>query len=552
MKKLLIAGAGILVLLGALWLSRPFYRSFKEKRFVAQAQEHVQKSEPAKAALFARQALQLNPTNPVTTRIMAELAEGSNSPQTLAWRQRLVEADPSIENKVALGMASLRYEVFPHSIAENLVRDLADSAKTDPAYLWLAAELALKQGRYGEAEIRFQDVLSVSPTNESAQVNLAVLQLQSEDPQKVSAARASLEKLQSSPDNGLRALRSLVENSLKRNDLDTAEQFSRKLLADSRSAFIDSIVHLTILARKNSSEFEPFLLSVKTQSAAVPEDVYKLVSWMNLNQLTENALAWIQSLPPAVRDAQPVPVAEGDCYAWKKDWRQLETFLNEQKWGDRDFIRAAMLSRALREQKQKLAADVQWQKAIRLAADKLQTLILLVKMAEDYRWPDEVDSTLWAVLERYPREAWASRTLAQSYHSQGNTRGLQKLYSYLHQNNPDPGTENNLAIVSLLLGVNTDSAHQMAENVYKKHPKNPSFLSTHAYALHLRKKDAEALKLFEQLSPAELEDPSIAAYYGIVLVSAGQKEKARKYLKLAEKAQTLPEERQLLVEAGEK
>ena len=131
-------------------------------------------------------------------------------------------------------------------------------------------------------------------------------------------------------------------------------------------------------------------------------------------------------------------------------------------------------------------------------------------------------------------------------------RGLQKLFSYLTQNNPDPGTENNLALVSLLLGVNTDKAQELAEKVFKKDPKNPSFLSTYAFALHLKKKDAEGLRLFEQLSAKELEDPSIALYYGIALASSGQKEKAQKYLTLAGKAQTLPEERRLLVEATQK
>ena len=550
MKKLLIAGAAILIVLGALWLGRPFYRSYKEKRFVAQAEAFVQKSDPAKAALFVRQALQLNPTNPVSNRIMADLADHSNSPQVLGWRQRLVESEPTLENKIALGMASLRYENFPHPIADKLVRELADSAKTNSGYLWLAAELALKQGKFGDAEVRFREVLQFNPTNESAQVNLAVLQLQSRDPQKISDARAALEKLQASPENGLRALRSLVENSLKRNELEIAEGFSKKLLADSRSVFLDQAVHLTILARRKSSEFEPCLLSVKTQSATNPENIYKLVSWLNLNQLSDDALTWIQSLPAAIRAQQPVPMAEADCYSWKKDWRQLETFLNEQKWGDRDFLRAAMLSRALREQKQTMAAEVQWQKAIRLASEKVETLSLLVKMAVDWRWPGEAETVLWAVLEKYPGETWASQSLSQSYYSRGDTRGLQKLYSYLSENSADPGAENNFALVSLLLGLNTDKAHEMAESVFKKDPKNPSFLSTYAYSLHLKKKDAEAIQLFERLSAQELEDPSIAAYFGIVLAGAGQQEKAQKYLKLAERAQTLPEEKRLLVEAA--
>ena len=191
---------------------------------MAQAEAEFQKGDAPKAALFARQALQLNPTNPAPVKIMADLAELSNSPQTLAWRQRLAECAPTLENKIALGNASLRYEAPPHLIAETLVRGLADGAKTDPAYLRLAADLALKQGNFVLAETRFEELLRISPTNEAVQLQLALLQLPSADREKSARARDVLERLQSSREHGLRALRSLLENSLQRNDIASAEK----------------------------------------------------------------------------------------------------------------------------------------------------------------------------------------------------------------------------------------------------------------------------------------------------------------------------------------
>lgn len=65
----------------------------------------------------------------------------------------------------------------------------------------------------------------------------------------------------------------------------------------------------------------------------------------------------------------------------------------------------------------------------------------------------------------------------------------------------------------------------------------------------MKKRDAEALALFEQLSRREIEDPSIAVYYGVILASAGQNDEAKKYFTLAAKAPVLPEERKLLTEA---
>jgi hypothetical protein len=58
-----------------------------------------------------------------------------------------------------------------------------------------------------------------------------------------------------------------------------------------------------------------------------------------------------------------------------------------------------------------------------------------------------------------------------------------------------------------------------------------------------------AVKVMSQLTPEQLHDPSIAAYYGIVLAGAGQNDAAREYFALAEKAPLLPEEEELVTRA---
>jgi hypothetical protein len=61
----------------------------------------------------------------------------------------------------------------------------------------------------------------------------------------------------------------------------------------------------------------------------------------------------------------------------------------------------------------------------------------------------------------------------------------------------------------------------------------------------LQGKSADALKLLQQLKPEELKNPSIAGYYGIILKATGNSAKARSYLDIALKGQSLPEERLL-------
>jgi L-asparaginase/Glu-tRNA(Gln) amidotransferase subunit D len=85
----------------------------------------------------------------------------------------------------------------------------------------------------------------------------------------------------------------------------------------------------------------------------------------------------------------------------------------------------------------------------------------------------------------------------------------------------------------------------LAREVYEKAPTNSAYASTYAFSLHLQKKDAEALKVIERLKPQELQNPSIAGYYGLILKATGNGAKAKTYLELASKAKPLPEEQKL-------
>ena len=104
-------------------------------------------------------------------------------------------------------------------------------------------------------------------------------------------------------------------------------------------------------------------------------------------------------------------------------------------------------------------------------------------------------------------------------------------------------------MTALLLDAQELNPHDLAREVYQQAPTNAAFVSTYAFSLHLQKKDAEALKVIEQLKPRELQDPSIAGYYGLILQATGNKAKARAWLDLAFKGPMLPEERKLFEQA---
>jgi len=279
-------------------------------------------------------------------------------------------------------------------------------------------------------------------------------------------------------------------------------------------------------------------------------EIYGVSGWMISHGLVDNAMGWLTNCPARLRAEQPAPLALVDCYVAKKDWGGLETFLQKEKWGDREFLRFAYLSRAAAEQKQELAAESRWRTAVREAGDRIGPLAALLNMAGSWGRNQAREDLLWLIAQRFPRERWALRELDRFYLAAGNTRGLNKLYATMASYDPkDFAAQNNLAATSMLLKLNLAKAHELAKELYAKHPEEAIVMSTYAYSLHLQGRTREGLAGFEKLKAESLESPPVALYYGILLAGIGETNKAIKYLKIAERAQLLPEEKALLTAA---
>ena len=107
------------------WFGRSAYRHYQEKHDLAQAQAFLDSGDYRNALLSARQTLLLNPTNVPACRIMAALADLSHSPAVLDWQQRIVETEPTIENKLAWAAAGLRYQNPPFPLTTQILDELA-------------------------------------------------------------------------------------------------------------------------------------------------------------------------------------------------------------------------------------------------------------------------------------------------------------------------------------------------------------------------------------------------------------------------------------------
>jgi predicted Zn-dependent protease len=97
--------------------------------------------------------------------------------------------------------------------------------------------------------------------------------------------------------------------------------------------------------------------------------------------------------------------------------------------------------------------------------------------------------------------------------------------------------------------LNADRGQKVARELYEKEPANAAYASTYAFSLYSQGEPKKALKVMEALTDQQLREPSIAAYYGIILAAAGEHARAREFLDLGEKASLLTEEKALLEKA---
>jgi Flp pilus assembly protein TadD len=104
-------------------------------------------------------------------------------------------------------------------------------------------------------------------------------------------------------------------------------------------------------------------------------------------------------------------------------------------------------------------------------------------------------------------------------------------------------------MTALLLDAKELKPLDLAQEVYKQAPTNSSFAAIYAFSLYTQGKSAEALKVMQRIKPQDLEVPSIAGYYGIILKATGGGVNADHYLLRASKGNILPEERNLVERA---
>ena len=525
------------------------FRNWQQRRLIARGDALVNEGDYKHASLDARRLLQINPNSAEACRMMAKIAEKAGSRSALDWRRRVMELGVATQNDlILLARAAVRFEDRP--TADVAISRLPESAKETAEYHALLADIAFAQRDGIEMERQLSEANRIEPSNKDYTMRLAALRLGANDLDLRAKGKETLVQLQSDPALRRDATRYLAEDALRQGQTLAALELARQLDSFPGNNYADRLVLLSALQAAKDSGFTTFLDEMKTSAAEEPERVAALMTWMNMHNLSTEAIAWSAKLPPAIVGGKLVQIALSDAFVAKRDWSGLQRLVKSGNWGNIDFLRSALLARALRELGNESDSASQWNETVKKVTANSRYVMMLVETVEKWGWRAEAIELLWLAAKDPVKGDDALRSLYRYFAKNGDTENLYRVLLHRAELHPDDrNVQNNFAQLSLLLNLNADRGQKMAREIYEKEPANPAYASTYAFALHTLGDTKKALKVLETLTDQQLHQPEIAAYYGIFLAAAGDPARAAEFLDLGEKAALLTQEKVLVEKA---
>jgi tetratricopeptide (TPR) repeat protein len=548
--KLIIGGlVGVVLVVVLGYTGVHFFHRWQERHLIRRAAAYLSGGDVKLAALSARRAVQMNPTNVDALRAMAQIADRAGDRAAADWWRKVLDLQPNnTDDALALVRAALR--VNDLTTAEKTLNALDEAAKRTAGYYAASGRMAEMKKNPMAAERYWAKASEIAPDNKSYQFQLAVVRLGTNDQAKRKLSREVLEQLRSDPKQRAAATRTLINDGVAHHEEARHLQLlASELQSYPEAVFSDRLLYLEILRQVHDVGFTEYLQKLEQDAASKPADLASLLSWMSGNETAAAAVEFAKTLPAESVGKWPVSPALAAAYTSLKDWPGLEQLTRTTEWPPFDFLRHAYLARSLRAQGQKFPAEQEWL-AAQKGASTPQSLLLLAHTAAAWGWDAETVDLLWVLAKGDDTKLEALQTLYQHYARQGDTTGLYRTLLRLVEVLPNElPLQNNLAQISLLLGADVERARKVAAETRDREPSNGAYASTYAFSLYTQGDVKGALEAMEQLSQDQLRDPSVAVYYGLVLAAGGQKEKAREYLRHAPEANLLPEEKRLVEKA---
>lgn len=540
---------GLCLLVAVCWGGRWAYVRWQERKLMHQAHVAFDKGDMRWSSLAAQRAYYLDERSADACRTLADIAEKQGSDQAIEWRRRALAIEPaSVPDRLALANTALRFS--QPAIAGEALAAVPAAAQKNPDYQAAAAKVALTKNDLAAAGGHFREAATLAPNDPQRALELAEFQLRSDDEADRAAGHTTASRLKSEPKVRLDALHILLNNALRRHDDAESISLAKELDAAPEAPPADRLLALGILRQYNDPEFAGALDRFQTEAARSAVSAARLIGWMNGHGLALVAIDWTKRLPPEILQSLSVRLGLADSYVQLGDWKALRAMLQSGSWERVESLRLALSAKVDQESGNEDARDRDWADAVVKAENDPQRLDMLQKLAFQWRWPEKGVAALWLLADVPQTQQQSLQALYNYYAKERDTAGLYRTLIRLVSVLPEDSlVKNNYAQIALLLHAEPAKALALARELHQAQPKNPAYASTYAFGLFQNGEVPAALKVMQTLSPEQLRDPSVSAYYGVILAAAGEKEEAQKFLDASAGARLLPEEEKLVTQA---
>lgn len=513
------------------------------------SREALKNGDYSGASLHARRALQIDPNFAPACVTMAEIGEHDGLADAIAWRERVMQlSGESADTLLAFASTALRFGKI--SSARAALERVPEKDRECEDFLVLAGTIAMESGDHEEAAGLYESATRLNAGKPAYRLALGRAQCASNDYLTREAGRRLLSELSTHEMLGVPALRALIADCEVHEEFQAALRHAYQLVALPNHEFSDEVLRLKFLHNTDDERFAATLTDTQKKAEANPDNAGTLLLWMSRAGLAKDGLEWVQKRTPKLGLSPDLRPAIAGCLLTLADWNALLAITQAGAWKPVEYVRHAYRSRAFREQSEGSFSRSEWTFAVNAASRQADALTWLAQMASEWKWDDEAEQSLWALLDRAPTSRWAIESLEKAYTQRNDTTGLRRIAAHLVKTDPaDESARNNLALSSLLLNTEPDRAMKIAHDLYTKHPRNPAYASTYAFALHCAARTAEGLEILEKQPPQQLEDPAVAAYYGIMLAAHNSPDKAARFLEIGRTGSLLREEKELVEKA---
>lgn len=531
----------------------PRYQLWKQSRALEQARGFMKQQDSRNAKIALDVALLAAPGNPSAWRTAAEFLEQTGALQAVRVRRQIVELSPeTLDDRIALIMTAIRFN--DRVAAREALAGMTVEQAQKPEALRAALAFALLTNNAPIADALYDRLRTIFPNDQQLRYDHAALRCLIPNPELAAAALAEVEKFAAMPEYRIRALRWLLVDALKRKDNVRARQWSLQLASDPAAEMSDLLHRANVAILIEGQKLEAILPALETRAAGRGADVATVVRWLLNQQQVGRAVAWLAKLPPEILNQSAVADVRGELALSAQDWVLLGTLLEQGVWGKvvPGTVQLALSARLLSDRNRTDLRKRVWEEALASAGTNVWALRMLTRLSGAWKWDQEMELSLWAVVRAYPDQTWAHLALFYGYRQKRNAAGMREVSAALRQQDASLARyQHDWALLSMLTDPvklwNNDK--ELMKSLYESARGNPYYMVGYGFALAQAGRGPEALKVIEALTELDRMLPTRAPYLAYIYGVNKMAKETNFYVEAAANVDLLDEERGLLRQA---